>query len=91
MLQGLLKDLAIVEEMNHSILDPFTYLNARENTQGRQLAFDSGSQPMESHEGNLDPPELTRARTTAYTSPGRTLLMREISEDIDDDLVTIPY
>jgi len=91
MLQGLLKDLAIVEEMNHSILDPFTYLNARENTQGRQLAFDSGSQPVDSHEGNLDPPELTRARTTAYTSPGRTLLMREISEDVGDDFETVPY
>ena len=91
MLQGLLRDLATVEEMNHSILDPFTYLNARENTQGRQLAFDSGSQTIDLDESNLGPPELTRARTTAYTSPGRTLLMREISEDVGDNIETAPY
>ena len=91
MLQGLLRDLVTVEEMNHSILDPFTYLNARENTQGRQLAFDSGSQTIDLDESNLGPPELTRARTTAYTSPGRTLLMREISEDVGDDFETVPY
>ena len=91
MLQGLLRDLVTIEEMNHSILDPFTYLNARENTQGRQLAFDCGSQTIDLEESTLGPPELTRARTTAYTSPGRTLLMREISEDVGDNIETIPY
>lgn len=92
MIQGLLKDLEIVEEMNNNILDPFTYLNARENTQGRQLAFDSGSQTIDLDEDNLGPPRLTRARTSAYTSPGRTLLMREMSADVNEDVVdTVPY
>lgn len=91
MLQGLVKDLALIEEMNNHILDPFTYLSARENTQGRQLAFDSGSQTIDFDEGSLDRPDLTRTRTTAYTSPGRTQLMRDISADVGDDIATIPY
>ena len=91
MLQGLVNDLTLVKEMNNNIMDPFTYLCARENTQGRQLAFDSGSQTIDLDEGNLGPPLLTRARTSAYTSPGRTQLMREMSSDVNDDISTLPY
>lgn len=91
MLRGLVNDLSLIEEMNHQILDPFTSLSARENTQGRQLAFDSGSQTMDLNEGTLDPPGLTRTRTTAYTSPGRTQLMRDMSADVNDDISTVPY
>ena len=91
MLQGLVNDLTLVKEMNNNIMDPFTYLCARENTQGRQLAFDSGSQTIDLDEGNLGPPLLTRTRTSAYTSPGRTQLMREMSSDVNDDISTLPY
>jgi len=43
------------------------------------------------NEGTLDPPGLTRTRTTAYTSPGRTQLMRDMSADVNDDISTVPY
>ena len=92
MLQGLANDLVLVKEMNNNIMDPFTYLCARENTQGRQLAFDSGSQTIDLDDAVIGPPLLTRTRTSAYTSPGRTQLMREMSSDVNDDIIsTLPY
>ena len=91
MLCGLIKDLLLIKKMNSYIEDPFTYLNVRENTQGRQLAFDGGTQILD-NDLAIAPPLLERSRTTAYTSPGRTLLMREISADVDDhDIDTVPY
>jgi uncharacterized protein YegL len=95
LMSGLMTDLSLIMKIKSHIVDPFTYLNARENTQGRQLAFDSGTQILDDDNdeylGQLLPPVLERSRTTAYTSPGRTMLMREISSNRANNTFTVPY
>jgi len=68
--------------------DQYKHISAREDTQGKQTAFNTSSQ-MEDDPDNFTPierPKLVRGSTSAYLTPSRAKLMREFSTDIDDIL-----
>jgi hypothetical protein len=84
---GLLNDLNVVINSDGSD-DQYKHISAREDTQGKQTAFNTSSQ-MEDDPDNFTPierPKLVRGSTSAYLTPSRAKLMREFSTDIDDIL-----
>ena len=101
LLYGLVDDLNVVintliKKMN------LKYTVAREESQGRQTAFNTVSEMQDNIDDDNDnsfldirPPRLRREPTSAYATPGRLGLMREMSNnsenvDIEHDLHAPP-
>ncbi len=74
----LLKDINVMKN-SYRTIDGFKIVTAREDSQGRQTAFNTSSQ-YEDDLSQIRPPTLQRAPTSAYTTPGRCNLMRDISD-----------
>lgn len=82
---GLLNDLNVAINSQH-MEDQYTHISAREDTQGKQTAFNTASQLEVDSDNfdNLQRPVLSRD-VSAYTTPSRTKIMREMSASYDDD------
>lgn len=75
----LVKDVNVMKN-SYSTIDGFQFVSAREDSQGRQTAFNTASQ-YEYDLNGLLPPKLKRETTSAYKTPRRCELMRNISDN----------
>ena len=84
---GLLNDLNVVINSDGSD-DQYKHILAREDTQGKQTAFNTASQMEDDPDDfiHIERPKLVRGSTSAYLTPSRAKLMRDFSSDIDDCL-----
>ena len=81
----LLKDVNVMKNC-YNKEELFKIVSAREDSQGQQTAFNTSSQYDENLRDIL-PPKLARAPSSAYCTPGRTNLIREISDNTNISLI----
>lgn len=80
----LVKDVNVMKN-SFRTRDGYMYVSAREDSQGRQTAFNTASR-FEYDLSDIVPPKLERSTTSAYTTPLRCELMRNISENCSSQL-----
>ena len=85
LLYGLIEDLNVI--INTTLIPDMNmkYATAREESQGKQTVFNTVSDMQDNSDDeailhNLRPPKLRR-ETSAYATPGRLNLIREISNN----------
>jgi hypothetical protein len=66
------------------------YATAREESQGNQTVYNTVSDMQDNSDddtmlNSLRPPKLRREPTSAYATPGRLNIMRELSHDNHED------
>ena len=91
-LTGLINDLHVLLNTSGHV-DQYKHIASREDTQGRQCSYNTASQmeddPNDFHDFHDIPiPTLSRNSTTAYTTPSRVKLMRDISNTNDETIIT---
>ena len=74
----LLKDINVMK-IGLDNQDVLKYVSSREDTQGRQRTFNTASQYDQDNSGLIQNDSLGRQPTSAYKTPRRCDLMREIS------------
>jgi hypothetical protein len=82
----LVKDVNVMKN-SYGKEDILNIVSAREESQGQQTAFNTSSQYDDDLHSIL-PPKLTRAPTSAYCTPGRTDLIRDISTNENLAIIT---
>ncbi len=82
---GLVNDLNVAINSNGTD-DQYKHISAREDTQGKQTAFNTASQMEDDPDDfiHIERPKLVRDSTSAYLTPSRAKLMRDFSADVDD-------
>jgi len=90
----LIKDINVMKN-SYKTVDGYMYVSAREDSQGRQTAFNTASK-FEYDLSGIMPPKLKRETTSAYKTPRRCELMRNISNSTssqldEDDEPMSPY
>ena len=92
LLCGLIDDLNVVMNTTSLQHGDIKFATAREDSQGRQTAFNTVSDMQDDDYdiSLLRPPTLHRTPTSAYTTPGRLNAMRAISREINDAPVVTP-
>ena len=88
-LSGLIDDLNVIINTLTKKMD-LKYTVAREESQGRQRAYNTVSNMQDNVNDDLSlldirPPILQREPTSAYATPGRLDMMREISNNHEND------
>jgi hypothetical protein len=78
-MEGLFKDVNVMKN-SYGRLDSFKIVSGREDSQGRQTAYNTASQYEDDHL-QLRPPKLQRDGSSAYRTPRRCELMRNISDN----------
>jgi len=78
-MEGLFKDVNVMKN-SYGMLDSFKILSGREDSQGRQTAYNTASQ-YEDDCLQLFPPKLRRDGSSAYRTPRRCDMMRNISNN----------
>ena len=81
-MEGLFKDINVMKN-SYGTVDSFKIVSGREDSQGRQTAYNTASQYEDDHLQIL-PPKLQRESSSAYRTPRRCELMRNISDNNDD-------
>ena len=88
-LTGLINDLHVLLNTTGHV-DQYKHITSRESSQGRQSSYNTASQmeddPIDFHDISI--PTLSRNSTTAYTTPSRVKLMRDISNTHDETIIT---
>tara|TARA_B100001287_G_scaffold276825_1_gene289795 strand:+ start:8518 stop:10110 length:1593 start_codon:yes stop_codon:yes gene_type:complete len=81
----LYKDVNVMKN-SYGTRDTFKIVSGREDSQGKQTAFNSASQYEDDFDAddNVLPPKLQRDCSSAYRTPRRSDLMRGISDTIND-------
>jgi uncharacterized protein YegL len=82
-MEGLFKDVNVMKN-SYGTVDSFKIVSGREDSQGRQTAYNTASQ-YEDDYLQLLPPKLQREGSSAYRTPRRCDMMRNISNNIDND------
>jgi uncharacterized protein YegL len=90
LLYGLIDDLNVFIKTTSNPHVNMKYATAREESQGNQTVYNTVSDMQDNSDddtmlNNLRPPKLRREPTSAYATPGRLNIMRELSHDNHDD------
>ena len=90
LLYGLIDDLNVIIKTTLVHQMNMKYITAREESQGKQTVFNTVSDMQDNSDDeiilqNIRPPKLRREPTSAYATPGRLNIMREMSHDYNDD------
>ena len=88
-LKGLMNDLHVLLNTNGHI-DQYKHITSREHSQGKQCSYNTASQMEDDPNDflNRQIPTLSRNSTTAYATPSRVRLMRDISNTSDETIIT---
>lgn len=82
-MEGLFKDVNVMKN-SYGTIDSFKIISGREDSQGRQTAYNTASQYEDDHL-DIFPPKLQRESSSAYRTPRRCDMMRNISDNTCDN------